>query len=316
MGDSVIARHEEAFEVVRRLIIRNRLPHAILFTGKEGIGKGTFAIEVGKIILCEARSDRAHACGRCRSCRKIEASVHPDLIAVRPEGSFIKIDQIRAVIEETTFLVKEDNFRVIIIEDAERLGDEASNALLKVLEEPPQGNIFLLTSSHYYQILPTIRSRCCRIALRPAPIDELIRMIKQKSTLSEEEAYFYAFLADGSYSKIEELLEKECYHGWNEVASRVDRIAKVPMWQFFAEIGKWLEEYNDLETLLRYLKTWLIFFIHGIVLKEEQKSARYIDKCLDFFETIEEAEQALKFNVNKTLLLEEIGLMIKENLYG
>ncbi|MCX7822140.1 MAG: DNA polymerase III subunit delta' [Syntrophobacterales bacterium] len=302
---------DRAFAILRNLMAKNRLPHAILLTGREGIGKTAFALEVAKVLLCEKRSDSALACGTCGSCRKVEALIHPDLIMVRAEGNVIKINQVRAIIEETSYRVRGGHFRVIIIEEAEKLSDEASNALLKILEEPPTGNIFLLTSSRYYQLLPTIRSRCCKISLQPVPTNELLRVAEERLTLSKEEILSYVLLANGSHSKLMELLKAGTPSPWVTVSLRVKTIREVPMWKFFTEITRWLEEHQDLEALLRYLKSWLVIIIR----KHEEASPRHIDKYLDFFETIEEAEQSLRFNVNKTLLLEEIGMRIREDLY-
>lgn len=314
---SPVAGQIRARKVVRKLISERRLPHAILLTGKEGIGKKAFAVAVAKSLLCEKPLGNAEACGECGSCRRVDALVHKDLLIVGTEGNVIKIDQIRAIMEETAYRTTKGRFRVIIIEEAEKLGDEASNALLKILEEPPEGNVFILTSSRHYRILPTIRSRCCRIALQPVAQADLMKALRgHRQDLSELDATSCVLLADGSYRRLMELIAGEAPAPWKTVSSQVESITRAPMWQFFSEVGKWLGEYDDVATLLQHLKVWLIIFIRNIASHSGESFARYIDKCLDFFETIEEAEQALRFNVNKTLLLEEIGLQIKEDLYG
>jgi DNA polymerase-3 subunit delta' len=307
---------ERATRVIKRLILQNRLPHAILLIGKTGIGKKAFARAMAKSLLCCNRLDGTEACDECSSCRKVDALSHPDLVIVSTEGNTIKIDQIRAVIEKTSYRTAKDRFRVIIIEEAEKLSDEASNALLKILEEPPEGNIFVLTSSQHYQLLPTIRSRCCHIALQPASYGELLATVREKAKhLPQEEAMFYVLLSGGSRVKLEELLTREePYFPWRSLSSRIETIARIPMWQFFSEMGKWAEEYPKLEALLGDIKIWLTILIRkGVIEKDAGFYADDIDKYLDFFETIEEAEQSLRrFNVNKTLLLEEIGLKIKD----
>ena len=307
---------ERATRVIKRLILQNRLPHAILLIGKTGIGKKAFARAMAKSLLCYNRLDGTEACGECSSCRKVDALSHPDLVIVSTEGNTIKIDQIRAVIEKTSYRTAKDRFRVTIIEEAEKLSDEASNALLKILEEPPEGNIFVLTSSQHYQLLPTIRSRCCHIALQPASYGELFETVREKAKhLPQEEAMFYVLLSGGSRVKLEELLTREePYFPWRSLSSRIETIVRIPMWQFFSEMGKWAEEYPKLEALLGDIKIWLTILIRkGVIEMDAGFYADDIDKYLDFFETIEEAEQALRrFNVNKTLLLEEIGLKIKD----
>jgi DNA polymerase-3 subunit delta' len=160
-----------------------RLPHALLLIGPAGLGKREFATELAAIVLCDAPSlspTAPSACGSCPSCRWLAAESHPDLRLVSAEGEneegeegaaatsakkkaarpVIKIEAVRAL-EDFVFVGSHRNARrVVLVPDADLMNTPAANALLKILEEPPAGVYFLLTSSRSQSLLATIRSRC------------------------------------------------------------------------------------------------------------------------------------------------------------
>jgi len=153
-----------------------RLPHALLLVGREGLGKAAFAEALARFLLCEAPQAHA-ACGSCDACRWIEAGNHPDFRHVKPdteeeaeEGGrektkkrgpgIIRIDQIREL-EAFVFIGSHRmGRRVVLLTEAEAMNGPAANSLLKILEEPPASVYFLIVSSKPKSLLPTIRSRC------------------------------------------------------------------------------------------------------------------------------------------------------------
>ncbi|MBQ4050637.1 MAG: DNA polymerase III subunit delta' [Oscillospiraceae bacterium] len=142
-----------------------RLNHAYLLHGTAGTGKKTLARIFAAGLLCTAEMDRP--CGECTACRKVEKDIHPDLIVVRPpEGkSMITVDQVRALREEVHLRPNEGRYRVVLIEGAEKMNISASNALLKVLEEPPPYLVFVLTADNRTLLPETIASRCICLEL-------------------------------------------------------------------------------------------------------------------------------------------------------
>ncbi|WP_274570870.1 DNA polymerase III subunit delta' [Neisseria leonii] len=153
-----------------------RLPHALLLSGKAGIGKAAFAQHLAQTLLCE--NGGREACGICPSCHLYQQNGHPDfylLTPEMPEGESetrkllqIKISEVRAVIEKIQLTAVRGGRRVVLVEPAESMNIQAANALLKVLEEPPAGVHFILVSHARDKLLPTIKSRC-RENLLPAP---------------------------------------------------------------------------------------------------------------------------------------------------
>src|SRR5262245_19239471 len=174
--------HTEAASAL--LARKDRLPHAMLFCGRAGIGKLAFAEALARTLLCE-RAGAKGACGKCASCNWMGQGSHPDFRRLEPEilseapeqeegsekkkpSSEIKIEQVRALADFIAMTSHHGGAKVVLIHPAETLNINAANALLKSLEEPPPGTYFLLVAHRWHQLLPTIRSRCERVAL-PAP---------------------------------------------------------------------------------------------------------------------------------------------------
>lgn len=146
-----------------------RLPHALLFSGEEGIGKYHLARALAAYLLCR-QPDKDQACGHCASCELLRAGTHPDLLQVRPEakGKQIKIDQVRALQQFAGKTAQQGGFRVVILQPADAMNINAANALLKNLEEPGESVLFILLTHRLSAVMPTIRSRCQQFAL-PVP---------------------------------------------------------------------------------------------------------------------------------------------------
>lgn len=172
--------------------LRTRLPHAILFHGAEGTGKIAFAEQFAQSLLCEAPDNAGHACGSCDACGWFTQYSHPDYRRVRPEvleqgdndetgegeetstkksassktpSKDIRIEQVRSLATFMNVSTHRAGLRVVVLYPAEALNAPSANALLKTLEEPPPGTVFILVAHRIERLLPTILSRCRKIAL-------------------------------------------------------------------------------------------------------------------------------------------------------
>jgi len=186
--------------------MRERLPHAILFHGPQGVGKADFLETFAQALLCENVRPDGQACGACASCGWFLQNNHPDYRRVRPEAfedelpaegeeggeaggkskstkapsKEIKIEQIRALSDFMNISTHRQGLRVVVLYPAEALNMPASNALLKTLEEPPPGTVFLLASNSLDRLLPTILSRCRKFALPMPGHDEALAWLKEQ----------------------------------------------------------------------------------------------------------------------------------------
>jgi DNA polymerase-3 subunit delta' len=159
-------QHEQkaVADQLRRSLKNGRVAHAYLFTGSRGAGKGEMARTLAKALNCPKREH--DSCDRCDSCRRIDGGVHPDIYWVRPESKSrrITVDQIREFERAVNLKPTMARVKVGVIVDADCMGDEASNAFLKTLEEPPAQTVILLLTTQPQRLLPTILSRCLRIS--------------------------------------------------------------------------------------------------------------------------------------------------------
>lgn len=159
-----------------------RLHHCYLFEGPEGVGKATTALRLALYANCLA--DGARPCGACGACRLILAGTHPDVMTVGcdPQRTtrIISADQAREIIGSLQLQRHSARRRVVILDPADAMGEEAANALLKTFEEPPQGTMFVLVTARPAALLPTVRSRSQRVRFGPVPADALGAWLRQR----------------------------------------------------------------------------------------------------------------------------------------
>jgi DNA polymerase-3 subunit delta' len=200
---SGIVGHRRLTTLLSSAIERDTLPPTLLFAGPSGVGKFKVARAVASAVNCLTPvKDRdglaVDACGTCRSCDRVERDVHVDVTALQPDDrASIKIDDVRAVLERTSFRPFEGRRRVVVIRDADALEVAAQNALLKSLEEPPASTAFVLTSAVPGLLLPTVRSRCMRLSFGRLSEVEVAGVLARDHGFDEENAREAAALADG-----------------------------------------------------------------------------------------------------------------------
>lgn len=167
-----------------------RLPHAILLAGPQGLGKGEFARDLAQSLLCEQPGDAGLACGQCRACAKFMAASHPDFWVVEPEepGKAIKVDQIRDLIRQFALASHQGGYRIAIVRPAELMNLAAANSLLKTLEEPPANTLILLLSASPSLLPATILSRCQRLDFVPPAHEQALAWLTAQPEISADEA--------------------------------------------------------------------------------------------------------------------------------
>jgi len=219
-----IVGHERIREPLERAVRTGRLPPALLLVGPEGIGKKTLALALARAMLCERGP--GEACGECTHCRRLARSIaalpalradaadktdepdrlnhrlHPDVVLVEAwrtaTRTEIKVAQVRALVGEVAGRPFEGRARVFIIDDAHAMNDQAANALLKSLEEPPPSSHLILVTPSPQALLPTIRSRCQALRMGPLPTTLVEAYLRQRAGVEPAEATLRAGLAEGS----------------------------------------------------------------------------------------------------------------------
>jgi DNA polymerase-3 subunit delta' len=195
-----ITGNKRIVEFFDRALSRQNLGHAYLFSGPGGVGKSTLARTICKTLLCKNPQPDG-PCDACVSCHKFETGNHPDFHFYEPEGLYFKIDQVRQIIHHASLKPVESLWKTFLLEGVHYMREEAANAFLKVLEEPPGQTIFFLISEGTDVLLSTIRSRCQIFEFQPLQPEEIQQWLMQKNQLNEQEAIHISLSTHGSLGK-------------------------------------------------------------------------------------------------------------------
>jgi DNA polymerase-3 subunit delta' len=197
MAFSEIIGHQKPLETLRAALASGRLHHAYLFLGPEGVGKRTIGLSLAQAIHCKEMDN--DSCGHCANCLRIQSGNHPDVRMIVPLAGKkeISIQQIRTIEKELSFRAFSGK-KIAIIDPATLMNMPAQNALLKTLEEPPRDSLLILVASNAGGLLPTVRSRCLRIAFGPLPRDLIADYLAAQQTMAREDARLVAAMSMGS----------------------------------------------------------------------------------------------------------------------
>lgn len=193
-----IKGQDRAIEYLENSMANNRIAHAYLFSGPEGVGKKLAALNFAKALNCIEKPG-ARPCDLCRSCKKIDAFNHPDVSLLKPEkeGSVIKIDDIRAMIMSIGRKPYEGRYKVVMIEEADAMRYDAQNALLKTLEEPPPESVLVLVTGNIKALFPTIVSRAQVIGFFPLNIGDVKSILTDVHKIDDVTAQILSRLSAG-----------------------------------------------------------------------------------------------------------------------
>lgn len=219
--------HDWAVNLLRGQIAQDRLSHAYLFTGPQGVGRRTLALSLAKAVNCQDPPAAGDFCDECRACRGFAKMGHPDLHIVQlQEGDRdIKVDAVREMARMLALTPYESNYQIALLLNFERASVHAANALLKTLEEPARNVLLLLTAESAESLPATIASRCEQLRLRPVPVDSLAQGLVEQRQLDEVHAQLLARVSGGRPGYALQLNEEP---------------------ELLAQREKWLEDLNDL----------------------------------------------------------------------
>ena len=323
-----IVGHQKPVQILKNGIIYDRIHHAYLFSGKEGIGKKSAAIAFSKSLNCPDLSQEQESCNRCSSCLKIDKNISPDFTIISPvsPGSRIKIDQIRTLKESIYWQPLQNRKKITIIDDADRMTIEASNALLKILEEPPEFAILILVTAFPDTILPTIQSRCYRISFKPLCIDDQREIVKRMLPLEEGKLDRILRLSGGSPGKALRMAENN--HVMTRQLKFISTMSEMKPGDLFDCLFRpekiFPDSKNDLQDLLEMLIYWYrdVLFLkiglgHQSLFFREQASAirKYascysLKKITSILDYLAEIPADLEKHINPNTLLENIFIQI------
>ncbi len=323
MSFNDIVGQERVIKILTKSLKENKVSSSYIFVGSEGTGKKLVAIEFSKAINCLNLSKGSEACENCQSCTEISKQFSPDLKIIEPIKNSIKIEQIREMRKEIGLKPFKNRKKIYIIDKAERMTIEASNCLLKTIEEPPYYAIIILICSKIDPILPTIVSRCQILnfgLITSLKIKELL--LNKVNNLEKEKAEIISKLAQGSIGKAFKLaIDKEYFIRREEI---VDYLSAISPGKYsddvFAKVEKIISEINRIEEVLEIVKLWY----RDILIIKNTGGQKYIANCdklevldkksqiysqeilIDILDYLEQVEEYLIKNVNKRLILERL----------
>lgn len=319
-----IIGQERAVSILRGCIAKDRIPHAFLFAGDEGVGKKLTAINFVKTLNCtpflsaHTMPSLPDSCDTCPSCLKTEKRSHPDIFFIDPEGEGeqITVASIRELEEALRYKPFEGKYKAAVVDQADRMNAAAANAFLDTLESPPSQSILILVSARPDMLLPTIRSRCQRINFNPLPLHVMSALVRERShNISRERADLLSELSGGrlGYAIQEDLIAQRdrTFTTLRDMMNNTDE-----------------EEGGDMEDLLDSAQIWLrdlaVLKATGradlLISKDRQDEiSSFVRKTelegiLKLARELYNIRKQMHFNLNEKLTRNYINLLVRKRL--
>jgi len=326
LGQEAIIRHFED------AIVSGKLSHAYILAGEEGLGKHLLADRVAEALLCTGDDD-VHPCGMCVSCIQAEAGTNPDIIYVTHEKQLISVGDIRSqVVEDIQVKPYAGKYKIYIIDEAERMNEQAQNALLKTLEEPPSYAVILLLAANTGSFLPTILSRCITLPLKPVRTEAIAELLTSRYNLPDYMARTCASFSGGSIGKaIRYATDPEFVSTRDEVIrlmSGIDHMSHAELMESLSFFGDEKSRGNDshkvddfLDMLSLWMRDMLMFkatqdpnklvFHDSIIDIKRQAALRSFENINDAIDAIEKARKRLRAFVYFDIAMEMLLMALR-----
>ena len=319
--------HEEIVHHLETAIRGGTVAHAYIIEGESGSGKRTIASLFAAALLCETKG--TDPCGKCLSCSKAFSNNHPDIIYVQHEKpGVISVDEIREQVVSTADIKPyESPWKIYIIADADKMNPQAQNALLKTIEEPAPYVIVLLLASSRESLLPTIRSRCMTLSLKPIDPERIREHLEKELHVSAQEAQVIAAFSQGNIGKARALATGSDFAEMVRGAvSILTKIRKMNVRQCITAIAQLTQDKQNIYDYLDIFTMWfrdvlmfkatqdidsLIFRGRLEAISEEARHCSY-EGLEEILAAIDTARTRLRANVNFDITMELLFLTIRE----
>lgn len=295
---------------------RDKIASSYLFTGPEGSGKTTTANLFAKALLCsETSGEGATPCCKCKSCLMFDSGSHPDFFSISPDGTMIKIDQIRELISSLSLKSYFGGRKVAVVHEADTMKGPPANAFLKTLEEPPANTVLILVTANPSALLPTVVSRCRATPFVPMEPSKLAGLLEKRLGLSGEEALRAAILAEGCFGRAMGGGMDEIKALDDEAIRLMSQIADMPVDAVVGFAEGWKKDRRkELPILLERMAEILRRSQTGKYAQSSDIITHDMDgfvgvpgdRAVECFDMLMEAAPATRFNPNVQLFLEAL----------
>jgi DNA polymerase-3 subunit delta' len=316
--------HTKQVGMLQKAMAQKRVGHSYIFSGPNAIGKKKLALEFAQALNCENSARLNDSCGNCPSCRKMISGNHPDVYLLETREQFIRIDAIRSIQQMMTFKPLEGRRRLVIIDDADKMNEQAANALLKTLEEPSDANIIILVTARPYWLPQTILSRCQHVRLSPLTAETVARFLTEKKQMDPSRSGVLALLSAGSIGRALESDNEDVMVFRSELgrllsaAGSGDPMTLLSLASFLGQ---------DKKAVMQGLKILSTYFRDALVYKETAGAEMIVnadhlsvvsslagrlrgEQILENLSIVEKSGELIEMNVNKSLTLEAMAFKL------
>jgi len=282
---------------------------SLLFYGEEAVGKKTIALAFAKALLCQGEQKTWNGCGHCQNCLRFDKGLHPDFLLIEPIDNGISIEIAKKAIEFLHYKPQFSSLRILIINEADRLKEDAQNTLLKTLEEPPHNTLIIFITAFPQRLLITVLSRLLALRFYRSSSKEIIEFLINQQSLSSSKAQEIAEKADGKIGLAFKLLDKEYLEG---IGKDQKKLAIILESDFSGQLQYLKELTDDKVRSLTVLKIWLEMLNRDIQIEIQESKSHLKLPLVSKVKLTKELFKAFhlisNYNINSSLLLENIFL--------
>ena len=322
IGQESIKKH------LQTAIKTGNLSHAYIINGEYGSGRQTIASALAKTIQCQSKTDDTDACGVCTSCKQAESHNHPDIKYITHDKTSISVNDIREQLNnDISIKPYSSEYKIYIIPDANKMTEQAQNAHLKTIEEPPVYAIIILLTENCDSLLPTIRSRCVTLTMNPVEKDKICTYLENKFQLEPEQAQIAANYCQGNIGKaIRFASSSDFIEMKNQVLKLLKNLDSMDIASIIDTIKEFSTHKNDINDYLDLMLLWyrdvlmfkvtkdanLLLYSDEYSAISEQATKRDYENIENIIAAIDKAKVRLKANVNFDVTIELMILAMKD----
>lgn len=322
IGQESIKKH------LQTAIKTGNLSHAYIINGEYGSGRQTIASALAKTIQCQSKTDDTDACGLCTSCKQAESHNHPDIKYITHDKTSISVNDIREQLNnDISIKPYSSEYKIYIIPDANKMTEQAQNALLKTIEEPPVYAIIILLTENCDSLLPTIRSRCVTLTMNPVEKDKICTYLENKFQLEPEQAQIAANYCQGNIGKaIRFASSSDFIEMKNQVLKLLKNLDSMDIASIIDTIKEFSTHKNNINDYLDLMLLWyrdvlmfkvtkdanLLLYSDEYSAISEQATKRDYENIENIIAAIDKAKVRLKANVNFDVTIELMILAMKD----
>lgn len=325
-----IIGNESIIEHLQNAIAAHKVSHAYMVHGEEGMGKKLLAGTFAKTLQCE--DGGILSCNRCKSCMQFDSGNHPDIRWITHDNPSIGVDDIRIQVNADIQIKPYSSpYKIYIIPDADKLTEQAQNALLKTIEEPPEYAVILLLATSLNRILPTILSRCVLLSLKPVDKLTIKEFLMERHQIPDYVAEVAAAFSGGNVGKaIKYAISEDFDRIKSETLHILKYIDEMELYEVISGLKVLSANKNNIEDYIDLMILWyrdvlmfkatmdpdLLLYREELSYINKQANTRSYENLENIIGAMEKAKIRLKANVNFDIAIELMLLKIKENSNG